>query len=78
MVEARRLVAAEAASGAPDALAPVTNIVYMGMGAPCSVCRGLPWLGRRPGAGSQRVGPARGAGANVHWMCLRAMTFHTQ
>ena len=34
MVEARRLVAGEAAAGAPDALAPVTNVVYMGMGAP--------------------------------------------
>ena len=34
MVEARRLVAEEAAAGAPDALAPVTNVVYMGMGAP--------------------------------------------
>lgn len=34
MVAARRLVAEEAAAGAPDALAPVTNVVYMGMGAP--------------------------------------------
>ncbi len=46
MVEARRLVAAEAAAGAPDALAPVTNIVYMGMGAPPSICRGPGWQGR--------------------------------
>ena len=36
MVEARRLVAEEAAAGAPDALAPVTNVVYMGMGVPCA------------------------------------------
>ena len=27
-------MAEEAAAGAPDALAPVTNVVYMGMGAP--------------------------------------------
>ena len=29
-------MAEEAAAGAPDALAPVTNVVFMGMGVPCA------------------------------------------
>ena len=80
MVEARRLVAAEAAAGDPAALAPVTNVVYMGMGAPSSICCGPAWQGHRatPTRGRSMLGQPGMLARKFPWCACDAVTRHAQ